>query len=95
MTKKLIATRKFIKRLQKYYVVIKNCNVRLSILMQDAIWCLDINCDKILLDTLKPKESYHNYIMVVHIQHVVQILDISYLPQSNFIQTNVSNPASS
>ena len=62
---------------------------------QDAIWCLDINCDKILFDTLKPKESYHNYIMVEYIQHVFQILDISYLPQSNFIRTNVSNPVSS
>ena len=62
--------------------------------MQDAIWCLDINWDKILLDTLKPNESCRNYIMVVYIQNVIQIYDIFYLLQWNFIRTKVTNPVS-
>ena len=80
--------------LQKHYLVIKNCDGKVSMSTQDAIWCLDINRDKIVLDTLKPKESCHTYIMVVYIQHVLQILD-TFLLLSGFIRTNVTNPVSS
>ena len=95
MNKKHIATQKFMKLLQKNYVVIKNWNGKVSMSTQDAMWCLDINWDKILLDTLKPNESCHNYIVVLYIQHFLQILDTFYLLQSNFIQTNDTNPVSS
>ena len=95
--KHIVAAQKFMKLLQKNYLVIKNCdgNGKVSMSTQDAIWCLDINWDKILLDTLKPNESCHNYIIVVHLQHILQILDAFYLLQSNFIRTNVTNPVSS
>ena len=95
MNKKHIATQKFMKLLQKSYLVIKNCDGKVSMSTQDAIWYLDIKWDKVLLDTLKPNESCHNYIIVVHIQYVLQILDTFYLLQSNFIRTNVTNPVSS
>ena len=95
MNKKHIATQKFMKLLQKSYLVIKNCDGKVSMSTQDAIWYLDIKWDKVLLDTLKPNESCHNYIIVVHIQHILQILDTFYLLQSNFIRTNVTNPVSS
>ena len=83
------------KLLQKNYLVIKNCDGKVSMSTQDAIWCLDINWDIVLLDTLKPNESCHKYIIVVHIQHVLKILDTFYLLQSNFIRSNVTNPVSS
>ena len=95
MNKKHIAAQKFMKLLQKNYLVIKNCDGKVSMSTQDAIWCLDINWDKVLLDTLKPNESCHNYIIVAHIQHILQILDAFYLLQSNFIRTNVTNSVSS
>ena len=95
MNKKHIATQKFMKLLQKSYLVIKTCDEKVSMSTQDAIWCLDIKWDKVLLDTLKPNKSCHNYIIVVHIQHILQILDTFYLLQSNFIRTNVTNPVSS
>ena len=91
MNKKHIETQKFMKLLQKNYLVIKNCDGKVSMSTQDAIWCLDINRDKVLLDTLKPNESCHNYIIVMHIQHSLQILDTFYLLQSNFIRTSVTN----
>ena len=94
MNKKHIVTQKFMKFLQKSYLVIKNCDGKVSMSTQDAISCLDVNWDKILLDTLKPNEPCHNYIIVVHIHHVLQILDTFYLLQCNFIQTNVTNPVS-
>ena len=93
--KHIVAAQKFMKLLQKNYLVIKNCDGKVSMSTQDAIWCLDINWDKALLDTLKPNESCHNYIIVVHLQHILQILDAFYLLQSNFIRTNVTNPVSS
>ena len=83
------------KFLQKSYLVIKNCDGKVSMSTQDAIGCLDINWDKVLLDTLKPNESCHKYIIVVHIQHVLKILDTFYLLQSNFIRSDVTNPVSS
>ena len=95
MNKKHIATQKFMKLLQKSYLVIKNCDGKVSMSTQDAIWYLDIKWDKVLLDTLKPNESCHNYIIVVHIQHILQILDTFYLLQSNFIRTSVTTLASS
>ena len=95
MNKKHIETQKFMKLLQKNYLVIKNCDGKVSMSTQDAIWCLDINWDKVLLDTLKPNESCHKYIIVVHIQHVLKILDTFYLLQSNFIRSKVTNPVSS
>ena len=82
------------KLLQKHYLVIKNCNGKVSMSTQDATWCLDINWDKIVLDTLKSNELCHNYIVVLYIQHVLQILDTFYLLLSNFIQKNVTNPVS-
>ena len=87
MNKKHIAAQKFMKILQKNCLVIKNCDGKVSMLTQDAIWCLDINWDKVLLDTLKTNESCHSYIIVVHIQHILPILDAFYLLQSLFEQT--------
>ena len=94
MNKKHIAAQKFMKILQKNCLVIKNCDGKVSMSTQDAIWCLDINWDKVLLDTLKPNESCHN-IIVVHMQHILQILDTFFLLQSNFIRTSVTNLLSS
>ena len=39
--------------------------------MQNPNLCLDISFGKLLLDTLKTKISYYNWIMVVYIQHVI------------------------
>ena len=61
---------------------------------EDAIWRLDINFSKILLDTLKYIESYQNYMLVVLIQRIIQSFDICFLSQSNFARINVSNPVS-